>query len=102
MCILNSYFEVVRLLNTFNIVLTKIIGGESMKQKNVSKNRNALKRKMASVFSENMQTLPTDLQGILLDDLVTAFENRLSVLNRAQYNVKLEMAESVECETVQA
>jgi hypothetical protein len=79
-----------------------MFGGESMKQKNGSKTRNALKRKMASVFSENIQTLPTDLQGILLDDLVTAFENRLNVLNRAQYNVKLEIAESVECETVQA
>ena len=73
-----------------------------MKQQNSFKNRNALKRKMADVFSENIQTLPAELQGILLDDLVTAFENRLSVLNRAQYNVKLEMAESVEYETVQA
>ena len=73
-----------------------------MKQQNCFKNRNALKRKMASVFNENIQMLPAELQGILLDDLVTAFENRLSVLNRTQYNVKLEMAESVECETVQA
>ena len=73
-----------------------------MKQQNSFKSRNALKRKMADVFSENIQTLPAELQGILLDDLVTAFENRLSVLNRVQYNVKLEMAESVECETVQA
>ena len=73
-----------------------------MKRQICSKTRNALKRKMASVFNEDIQALPAELQGILLDDLVTAFENRLSVLNRAQYTVKLEMAESVECETVQA
>jgi len=73
-----------------------------MKIQNSSKNRKALRHKMASVFSEKIQTLPTELQEILLDDLVTAFENRLSVLNRAQSTVKLEIAESVEFETVQA
>jgi len=73
-----------------------------MKRQNSSKNRNALKRKMASVFSENIQMLSTELQRILLDDIVTAFENRLNVLNRAQSNVKLEMAESIEYETVKA
>ena len=38
---------------------------------------------MASVFGEKIQELSTDLQKILLDDMVTAFENRLNVLNRA-------------------
>ena len=46
--------------------------------------------------------LSAEMQGILLDDLVTAFENRLNVLDRAQSIVKLEMAESATCETVQA
>ncbi|MCW4055113.1 MAG: hypothetical protein NWE84_09410 [Candidatus Bathyarchaeota archaeon] len=73
-----------------------------MKIQNSSKNRRALRHKMAIAFSEKIQMLPTELQEILLDDLVTAFENRLSVLNRAQSTVKLEMAESVEFETVQA
>jgi hypothetical protein len=73
-----------------------------MKQQKRSKNRNELKRKMASVFSEKIQELPIELQGLLLDDLVTAFENRLNVLNRAQSTVKLEMAEFVERETFQA
>jgi len=72
-----------------------------MKQQNSSKNRNELKRKMANVFDKEIQMLSTELQRILLDDLVTAFENRLSVLNRAQSTVKLEMAECVECETFQ-
>ena len=73
-----------------------------MKQQKSSKHRNELKRKMANVFGEKIQMLSTSFQEILLDDLVTAFENRLSVLNRAQSSVKLEMAECVECETFQA
>jgi hypothetical protein len=82
--------------------LIKVSGEENMKQQKRSKNRNELKRKMASVFREEIQELPTVLQGILLDNLVTAFENRMNVLNRAQSTVKLEMAECVECETFQA
>ena len=62
--------------------------------------RNELKLKMATVLSEKLQTLSTELQEILLDDLVTALENRLKVLNRAQLNVKLEIAESVTCATI--
>ena len=46
-----------------------------------------LESKMASVFGEKIQEISTDLQKILLDDMVTAFENRLKVLN--QVNLKL-------------
>jgi hypothetical protein len=73
-----------------------------MKHLYSSKERNELKLKMAAAFSEKLQTLSTELQGILLDDLVTAFENRLNVLDRAQSTVKLEMVESATCETFQA
>jgi len=72
-----------------------------MKKQKSSKNRKELKRKMADVLDKNIQTLSTELQEILLDDLVTAFENRLSVLNKAQATVKLETAELAECETFQ-
>ena len=40
--------------------------------------------KMAKIFRENIKGLSTELQRILLDDLVTAFENRINVLIRAQ------------------
>lgn len=52
--------------------------------KGTVKNRDALEAKMADVFSEKIKTLSTDLQQILIDDMVTAFENRLNVLNRAR------------------
>jgi hypothetical protein len=72
-----------------------------MKPKESSENRKDLRLKMESVFGEKIQMLPTEMQGILLDDLVTAFENRLNVLKRAQSTVKLEMIERVECATAQ-
>jgi hypothetical protein len=50
------------------------------------KSRKELEAKMATVFGEKIKGLSTELQRILLDDMVTAFENRLNVLNRA--NVK--------------
>jgi len=39
---------------------------------------------MAKVFKENLTGLSTDFQKILLDDLVTAFQNRINVLKRVQ------------------
>ena len=73
-----------------------------MKYQATAKSRKELKYKMAAVFSEKIQTLSPDLQDVLLDDLVTAFENRLSVLNRSQLNVKClaVITEVVECKTI--
>ena len=53
-----------------------------MKQIGV-KDRKELEAKLGDVFQEKMVQLPTELQEILLDDMVTAFENRLNVLNQA-------------------
>ena len=51
-----------------------------MKQ-NVDKNRKEIEAKLANVFDEEINGLSTELRAILLDDMVTAFENRLNVLN---------------------
>lgn len=71
-----------------------------MKSRCTSKNRNELKLEIANVFQQNMQMLSKDLQEILLDDLVTAFENRLTVLKRSRSDLKFELAESFEHEKV--
>jgi hypothetical protein len=55
------------------------------------KNRKELKNKMAEVFSDKIKTLPAEMQDIFLDDIVTAFENRLDVLSRAQSSPCLSM-----------
>ncbi len=48
------------------------------------KDRKELEAKLANVFTEKMGKLSTELQEILIDDLVTAFENRLNVFNRVE------------------
>ena len=55
-----------------------------MKKTLTLKERKQLQTKMAKVFSTNIKGLSTELQRILLDDLVTAFQNRINVLIRAQ------------------
>ena len=66
-----------------------------------SKNREELRYKLKAVFDEELQMLSTELKEILIDDLVTAFENRLKVLTRVQSNLRFEGVESVLCETFQ-
>jgi hypothetical protein len=50
------------------------------------KERKELEAKLAEVFVGKMGGISTELQEILLDDLVTAFENRINVLNRIGEN----------------
>ena len=47
------------------------------------KDRKKLEYKLEVVFQEKISQLSTELREILLDDMVTAFENRLNVLNQA-------------------
>ncbi|MGD0644730.1 MAG: hypothetical protein ABSA75_07485 [Candidatus Bathyarchaeia archaeon] len=47
------------------------------------KDRKELEAKLADVFQKKIDGLTTELREILLDDMVTAFENRLNVLNHA-------------------
>ena len=47
------------------------------------KDRKEMEAKLATVFHDKLGGLTTELREILLDDMVTAFENRLNVLNRA-------------------
>ena len=73
-----------------------------MKHQMNAKSRKELKNKMATVFNENIKTLSADLQGVLLDDLVTALENRLNVFNRINQNTGLAtgMTRCLEFETI--
>jgi len=41
-----------------------------------------------ALFSEKISDLSAELREILLDDMVTAFENRLDVLRRAHANAQ--------------
>lgn len=55
-----------------------------MKRNMTLKQRKDVQAKMAKVFKENIKDLSAELQKIMLDDLVTAFQNRINVLMCAQ------------------
>jgi hypothetical protein len=53
--------------------------------------RKTLKNKMAKALNEDIKTLSSGMQAILIDDLTTAFESRLLVLSRVQSKNKPEI-----------
>ncbi|MEM4704406.1 MAG: hypothetical protein QXJ02_04985 [Candidatus Bathyarchaeia archaeon] len=55
-----------------------------MKQKMTLKQRKELEAKLSKALKQNTKQLTTELQKILLDDMVTAFQNRINVLMTAQ------------------
>ena len=55
-----------------------------MRQSLTLKQRRGLSTKISKVFKLHIKGLSAELQGILVDDLVTAFQNRINVLIRAQ------------------
>ena len=58
-------------------------------------NRRTLKKKMAEALSEQIKPLPEPLRDILLDDLITAFENRLEVFHPEQPKLHFFVCEGV-------
>ena len=71
-----------------------------MNAKLSSKNRKELQAKLATVFNDKLQSLPGEYRGILLDDLISAFENRFIVLSRLQMvsQPRFEINESITLE----
>jgi hypothetical protein len=71
-----------------------------MSPKTNLKKKKELEAKMASVFQDQIKSLPAEHQEILIDDLVTAFENRFAVLSRSQTGLQfsVEDQKSVELE----
>ncbi len=65
----------------------------------LKQNRKALKTKISQALGSEFKGLSASMQEILLDDLVTAFESRLAVLNKAQSS--LECTVAVELEVAQ-
>jgi hypothetical protein len=55
--------------------------------------RKAIKNKMSKALTDDIKMLPTGMQEILVDDLVTAFQNRVKVVKEAtskfEYYVEL-------------
>ena len=47
--------------------------------------RKKLQKVMVKAFQNELQILNHDFQSMLIDDMITAFFNRLNVLKRAQF-----------------
>ena len=72
-----------------------------MKGKLSSRRRKEIKAEMAVVLAKRMESLSVGYQEILIDDMVTAFENRLSVLNRANYlQINVETPQMIELKNI--
>ena len=52
-----------------------------------NKERKKIKSKMAEALNDNIKGLSAEMQEILLDDMVTAFETRIHILHQAQNNI---------------
>jgi len=55
-----------------------------MKTSLMMEEREKIQKVMAKTFQNELQILNYDMQSILIDDMITAFFNRLSVLKKAQ------------------
>ena len=57
-----------------------------MKQSTATKKRKQLEDKLTKVFANEIKEIPAESVGMIVDDLVTAFESRFLALRRAQSN----------------
>ncbi|MEJ2240810.1 MAG: hypothetical protein P8Y18_01520 [Candidatus Bathyarchaeota archaeon] len=57
-----------------------------MKNTPLMEKRNQLKKVMTETFQREVQSLNSQLQSILIDDMTTAFLNRLNVMKKIQAN----------------
>ena len=51
--------------------------------------RKHLENKLVDAFKDEMNTLSKELQQILAGDLITAFQNRITVFQRIQTKIRL-------------
>jgi hypothetical protein len=58
-----------------------------MKKSKITK-RQALKKKMIEVLNEDIKMLPVEMQDILVDDLITAFQNRMRIVNEVKLDLQ--------------
>jgi uncharacterized protein (DUF2461 family) len=63
--------------------------GKLVKQSISIKRRKELEHKMSKIFENDMKSVPVGFRKILANDLVSAFESRIYVLNQAQINLQV-------------
>ncbi len=74
-----------------------------MSQTAFRKKRQKIISRMAEVFGESIKNLSMERQEILLEDMITAFENRLAILGRTEVRSRscVQISKTVEMEALQ-
>ncbi len=67
--------------------MNKIISSEEKKE---------ITCKLAIAFQEEIRSLSKEYQEMLLDDLVTAFQNRIAVFNRLDFEDQVDYNDNIE------
>jgi hypothetical protein len=63
--------------------------GKLVKQSISIERRKELEHKMITIFENDMESVSIGFRRILADDIVSAFESRIYVLNQAQINLQV-------------
>jgi hypothetical protein len=71
-------------------------GGRLLRQNTSSKQRKTLATKIGKILEQDTKMLSKEMQEVLMDDLVTAFLNRLDILKRAN-NIERKNGLTVRC-----
>jgi hypothetical protein len=53
--------------------------------------RERLQKAIMEIFQKEVQALGPELQSILIDDIVTAFYNRLNIMKKIQHNKEMKL-----------
>jgi hypothetical protein len=69
-------------------ILLKVFQRSIHMKKTMTRSRKELTEKMGKIFADRIESLSVSMQKILIDDMVTAFENRVEVLKRTQSNTE--------------
>lgn len=70
---------------------------EMMEKNHSSRSRQRLQKAIMSAFRQEMQTLTPEMQYILTDDLLTAFQNRITVFQRIQAGTSPQLQNQNNC-----
>lgn len=56
--------------------------------------RERLQKVMLEIFQHEFRTLSPELQSILIEDIITVFHNRLTMLKKIQHNKQMQSREN--------
>jgi len=79
-----SIFSLHKLVKSKHQQLFKADGGRRLEKIFSSEKRKQLETKVMEAFKDEVKMLSKELQQILADDLVTAFQNRMAIFTKIQ------------------